>query len=90
MYCQKVGGEIKGGAVEWGGEVELRCLCNILGVDIHVYSADAPVLRMCPDGVGEAESRVEGGDGMVLRVSFHKHFYALGEHYNSVVPITRK
>jgi hypothetical protein len=23
-----------------------------------------------------------------LLISFHRHYYALGEHYNSIIPIT--
>jgi len=59
----------------WGGQLELRALAQALRRPIVVYSADAPVLRM-----GEAF------EGQPLRVTFHRHYYALGEHYNSVVP----
>jgi len=62
----------------WGGQIELRALAQSLQVSIVVHSADAPELCMG-----------EGFEGRnPLRLSFHRHYYTLGEHYNSVVPIT--
>ena len=29
----------------------------------------------------------EGEGGDALHLAYHKHYYALGEHYNSAVPI---
>lgn len=76
-YCANIENEHK---AEWGGQVELRALAESLQRRIFVYSADAPVLRM-----GE-ETRL-AMEKPPLRLSYHKHFYALGEHYNSVVPL---
>lgn len=61
---------------DWGGQLELRALAQALRRPILVYSADAPVVRM-----GETYQ------GQALRVTFHLYYYALGEHYNSVVPL---
>ena len=62
---------------EWGGHLELRALTMGLKRPIVVYSADAPPLVM----------REEFQDEEEIRLSFYRYYYALGEHYNSVVPI---
>jgi len=62
-------------SVEWGGHLELRVLALALGRPIVVYSTEKP-LTLEP---GEDD----GTDP--IRVSYHKHYYALGEHYNQVV-----
>lgn len=77
-YCALVEG-----SAEWGGEVELRALASALRVPIEVWSA------------GAAQPMVVGGEhggaaAVPLRVSFHQHYYALGEHYNSVIPVRQR
>lgn len=73
-YCFKVeSSEL----AEWGGELELRALAEALQREILVYSADAPVLTM---------TAVYVSNPIPLRLSFHQHYYSLGEHYNSVIP----
>lgn len=69
-YCAKVASV---DAAEWGGQLEISALCACLRRRIHVYSAQ-DVLRMGDEFEGDA-----------LRVSYHRHYYALGEHYNSLV-----
>ncbi|GFH45207.1 hypothetical protein CTEN210_01681 [Chaetoceros tenuissimus] len=62
---------------EWGGHLELRALSHKLNKTIVVYSTEGPL-----------EIKVEGQDDdeeNVIRLSFHRNYYALGEHYNSVV-----
>ena len=61
---------------EWGGQPELLALTNILQRPIWVHSRDAPTLKMDSPG----------GGGDPLHLSFHRFYFALGEHYNSVVP----
>ncbi|CAM9920268.1 unnamed protein product [Phaeothamnion confervicola] len=71
------------GSAEWGGQVELRALAAALRMPIEVFSADAPLLVL-------GEEFGDGGNGHgpePLRVSFHNHYYSLGAHYNSVVPL---
>lgn len=63
---------------EWGGQVELQALAHALQVPIVVYSASAPVVT-----IGEEYMNGLAG-GEPLKVSYHKFYYALGEHYNSV------
>ena len=69
-YCDSVSSSIK---AEWGGQLEIRALSEALRWPIWVYDAMQPTVRM-----GE-------GDKEPIRVSFHRHFYSLGEHYNAVV-----
>ena len=92
-YCARM--STPNGAV-WGGHPEIRALACTLGVPVVVYQAGAPVLTLGPDGdettrrvAAQASDTPTGwrvpGDA-TLRLSFHRHYYALGEHYNSVVP----
>eukprot|EP00931_Biecheleriopsis_adriatica_P050054 TRINITY_DN28972_c0_g1_i1.p1 TRINITY_DN28972_c0_g1~~TRINITY_DN28972_c0_g1_i1.p1 ORF type:complete len:342 (+),score=102.87 TRINITY_DN28972_c0_g1_i1:144-1028(+) len=73
-YCSRVES-----SVDWGGELELRALADRLKVRIEVFRAEASE----PLVLGETASSKQEP----LRVSFHRHYYALGEHYNSVVPL---
>ena len=50
---------------------ELRALARVLERPVWVHSRDAPLLKM-----GEA-------GGVPLVVTYHRDYYALGEHYNS-------
>jgi len=77
-YCARI--ESVNGA-EWGGQLEVRALSECLHRPIHIYEANAPVLKMGEDSAG-SESRVEP-----IIITYHRHYYALGEHYNSVVRI---
>jgi len=61
---------------EWGGHLELRALSHKLRRTVVVYSAEAVPLR-----IGEEFT----DNGEEIRLSFHRHYYALGEHYNVVV-----
>lgn len=68
----------------WGGQLEIRALCEGLKRPIIVYSSEGPPLTM-----GSEFGKSEEGDGEPegsLMLSFHRHYYALGEHYNSVIP----
>lgn len=77
MYCDKVASVTD---AEWGGQLEIRALCFALHRKITIYSADSPVLTMGDDNTGSDESLPS------LQVAYHQHYYALGEHYNSVIP----
>jgi OTU domain-containing protein 6 len=63
------------GAV-WGGQIEIRALCESLHRPIYVFSSDSPILKM-----GQEES------GDVIYLTYHRHYYALGAHYNSTQPL---
>ena len=66
----------------WGGQLELQALSKALGVRIHVVSADMPIVRM---GEGEAGYHAEPAI-----VSYHKHAFSLGEHFNSTRPFAQR
>jgi len=70
----------------WGGQVELRALSQALKLPIEVVQADGPSMV-----VGEefkmlnGASDDDGGDGEKrLVLTYHRHAYGLGEHYNAV------
>ncbi|ETV64741.1 hypothetical protein, variant 2 [Aphanomyces astaci] len=71
-YCARVEA-----TADWGGQVELRALAQALAVPIEVYSASSSVLVM-----GDEYHRE---DQPPLRLSYHLHYYTLGEHFNSIV-----
>lgn len=60
----------------WGGHIEIRALSHVLNVPIEVIQAVGPVT-------------VQGSDefnGPNLVITYHRHIYSLGEHYNSTKP----
>ena len=61
-------------SAEWGGQPEVLALARALHRPIVVYSRDSAPLRMG-----------EGSDEIV--VTYHRDYYALGEHYNSTEPL---
>jgi OTU domain-containing protein 6 len=65
-------------SAEWGGHLELRALGMALDRPIHVYS-----LQSGKDPLAIHEDCDSGKDPILL--SYHLHYYALGEHYNQVV-----
>jgi OTU domain-containing protein 6 len=75
---------------EWGGHIEIQAISASLRKAIFVYSADAPTIKM-----GEQFLDINGDDTTgygtslsPLRLTYHKHYYALGEHYNSAVALS--
>ncbi|KAL6843926.1 hypothetical protein ACP4OV_026497 [Aristida adscensionis] len=77
-YCK----EIESTAA-WGGQLELGALTHCLKKHIVVYSGSFPDVEMgkeynCGPGVST--------DDTSIRLSYHRHAYGLGEHYNSVIP----
>lgn len=68
-YCDQIEA-----STEWGGQQEIIALSHSLQFPVLIYQSDAPVLR-----IGE-----EYGTKEPLRLSYHKHAYGLGEHYNSL------
>jgi OTU domain-containing protein 6 len=66
-------------SADWGGHLELRALSLALNRPMLVYSAQSrePLL------IEERGSEISDP----IRLSFHLNSYALGEHYNQVVPL---
>ena len=65
---------------EWGGQLELQALTQILKAPITVHEAGKEPVLMGAGGEGGG-----GGGAAALQLSYHRHAYSLGEHYNSVV-----
>lgn len=59
----------------WGGHLELRAISQLHQQRVEVFQATAPTLI-----IGEEF------DGKPIRLSYHRHQYGLGEHYNALVP----
>ncbi|EJD05991.1 cysteine proteinase [Fomitiporia mediterranea MF3/22] len=67
----------------WGGEPEILALSRAYRVPIHVVqSGTPPIVVHDPDGVDGASL----DDKRVVRISYHRRMYGLGEHYNSLRP----
>ena len=76
-YCDRVAS-----TADWGGQLELRALACALRTPIEVFSAEADVLVMGAEfGNEDRESTSK------LQLTYHLHYYALGEHFNSVTSI---
>lgn len=59
----------------WGGQIEIQAMSNCLRCPIEVIQATGSI--------------VQGGDsfkGKPLVLTYHRHMYSLGEHYNSTRP----
>ena len=72
VYCREVEA-----TAQWGSQMELQALCHSLRTEIWVHAADSEVIKM---GTEYAEE----GSARALQVTYHLHYYAMGEHYNSV------
>lgn len=88
-YCSKLGS-----TAVWGGQLEIRALSQALRAPFEVYSDPhvMDVLRMGDEFRADAD---DGDDGQRLhrrraapvRLTYHRKYYGLGEHYNSVAGI---
>lgn len=72
QYCN----EIESTAA-WGGNLELQSLAQVLERKIEVIQSDGPILTF-----GE-----QFDDRSKITLSYHRHAFSLGEHYNSLIPI---
>jgi len=68
----------------WGGEPEILALSRAYNVPIHVVQGGSPpvVVHNPTGGPNAGDLR----DKRVVRVSYHRRMYGLGEHYNSLRP----
>ena len=80
---------------EWGGHLELRALSEALQRTIIVYSATQPklILGQVQDPTTTQSPPLERNGHVIysqktpILLSYHLHYYTLGEHYNQVVKI---
>ena len=75
QYCERL--EKEEGEVVWGGHAEVVALSGVLGRPVVVYSAEGRDMRVLEEGATD--------EGEEVRISFHKHYFSLGNHYNAVV-----
>jgi OTU domain-containing protein 6 len=75
-------------SADWGGHLELRALSLAFQRPIVVYSTGPPLTI----GGGDNDDVMMPNDDQAratavepIRLSYHLHYYALGEHYNRVV-----
>jgi len=75
IYCTKIAK-----TKEWGGHLELTAISRITRRSIHIYQANnnRPIIIEPPSKT----------DKKPILLSFHKHLYHLGEHYNSLIAAT--
>ena len=81
--------------VEWGGQLEIRAISDVLHIPVYIYDANSPVLKMGEEYLLTNNSDSNSSDGnssdssdtvkRVINLTFHRHYYSLGEHYNSAV-----
>ncbi|KAK6931932.1 OTU domain [Dillenia turbinata] len=77
-YCKEVES-----TAAWGGQLELGALTHCLKKHILIFSGSFPDVEM------GKEYKSEDGTGLSkssIKLSYHKHAFGLGEHYNSVIP----
>ncbi|TFY67292.1 hypothetical protein EVG20_g3995 [Dentipellis fragilis] len=68
----------------WGGEPEIRALCRVYRIPIHVIQGSNPPI-VVHDPAGDPDKDTTK-DHRVIRISYHRKMYGLGEHYNSLRP----
>ncbi|KAG2106823.1 uncharacterized protein F5147DRAFT_700249 [Suillus discolor] len=66
----------------WGGEPEILALSRVYNIPIHVVQGGVP--RIVEHNPGPSPRSFS----KVVRISFHRRMYGLGEHYNSLRPKT--
>lgn len=71
-YCTKIAR-----TREWGGHLELTAIAQITKKPIHIYQADCPTPILIEPSIKTNKKPIV--------LSFHKHLYHLGEHYNSLI-----
>ncbi|XP_073100748.1 OVARIAN TUMOR DOMAIN-containing deubiquitinating enzyme 5 [Elaeis guineensis] len=76
-YCEEVQT-----TAAWGGQLELDALTHCLKKHIVIYSGSFPDVEMGKEYKSENDNLRNSS----ILLSYHRHAYGLGEHYNSVVP----
>jgi OTU domain-containing protein 6 len=75
---------------EWGGQFEIQALSKSLKKQIHIIQALSKSLKKQIHIIQANSPLLKIGEeflGEPLRISYHKHAFGLGEHYNSVCAI---
>lgn len=81
-YCEEVES-----TAAWGGQLELGALTHCLKKPMMIFSGSFPDVEM---GKEYKTDTVSDSAESSIMLSYHKHAFGLGGHYNSVVPIAIK
>ncbi|KAF5202923.1 Deubiquitinase otud6b [Thalictrum thalictroides] len=76
-YCREVES-----TAAWGGQLELGALTHCLKKHIVVLSGSFPDVEMGKEYKVDDRNSTNAS----IMLSYHKHAFGLGEHYNSVIP----
>jgi len=68
----------------WGGEPEILALSRAFNVPIHVVQGGQPPIVVHNPRDSPTDDQVT--EKRVVRISYHRRMYGLGEHYNSLRP----
>lgn len=79
-YCREVES-----TAAWGGQLELGALTHILKKHIMIFSGSFPDVEMGKEYKSSSGSG-SGSSAFSIMLSYHKHAFGLGEHYNSLIP----
>lgn len=63
---------------QWGGHLELTAIAQMTKKEIHIFQAEGRQVPL----IIETKTKT---DKAPILLSFHKHLYRLGEHYNSLI-----
>ncbi|KAH9295833.1 hypothetical protein KI387_039421, partial [Taxus chinensis] len=78
-YCREVES-----TAAWGGQLELEALAHSLRKHMVIFAGNFPDVEMGKEYKSENDGLSSNSS---IMLSYHKHAYGLGEHYNSVVPV---
>ncbi|KAI3980062.1 hypothetical protein MKX01_042716 [Papaver californicum] len=76
-YCKEVES-----TAAWGGQLELGALTHCLRKHIVIYSGSFPDVEM---GKEYKSNNGTSSSNLSVLLSYHKHAFGLGEHYNSII-----
>ncbi|KAF2073312.1 hypothetical protein CYY_005365 [Polysphondylium violaceum] len=65
---------------KWGGHLELKALSHSLKLPITIHNAYSQDIIIGEEFMNESKSNS-------MHLSYHRHAFTLGEHYNSVIPL---
>jgi len=68
---------------KWGGHLELKALSHSLKLPITIYNAYSQDIIIGEEFFNDKKSNS-------IHLSYHRHAFTLGEHYNSVIPLIIK
>nr|CAG8480188.1 3391_t:CDS:2 [Entrophospora candida]CAG8558821.1 1094_t:CDS:2 [Entrophospora candida] len=71
---QKYCNDLKNTAI-WGGQLEILALSRYFQIPVHIVQMNSPILKVLDEEFPNKDP---------ITLSFHRHMYGLGSHYNSL------